>query len=63
MLVEPVVTGPVVKGRIPAGRPDLVRELVADGHLRDVEIVPPSLEDVFLDLYNEEPSDADADDR
>jgi ABC-2 type transport system ATP-binding protein len=63
ILVEPVVTGQVVKGRIPAGRPDLVRELVADSHLRDVEIAPPSLEDVFLDLYNEEPSDADADDR
>jgi len=59
ILTDSVVAGTVVNGRIPAGRPDLVRQLVDDAHLQDVEIAPPSLEDVFLDLYNEEPSDAD----
>ncbi len=46
------IRGPVVTGRIPAGRPDVVRELVCDDRLVDLTIVPMSLEDVVLDLYS-----------
>jgi ABC-2 type transport system ATP-binding protein len=59
-LHESVVTGSVVVGRMPAGRPDLVRELLTDPDVRDIEIEPPSLEDVFLGMYDEEVPDAGA---
>ena len=53
LLHDSVVTGTVVVGRIPAGRPDLVRELLTDPDVSDIEIEPPSLEDVFLGMYDE----------
>ena len=52
VLTEAVVNGTVVVGHLPAGRPDLVRELMTDEAIADVEIEPPSLEDVFLELYD-----------
>ena len=52
-LLEAQVSGNVVTGRIPAGRPDLVRKLAAGRGVVDIEVEPPSLEDVFLDLYGE----------
>lgn len=60
LLHDSVVTGTVVVGRIPAGRPDLVRELLTDPDVSDIEIEPPSLEDVFLGMYDEEVSDVDS---
>jgi ABC-2 type transport system ATP-binding protein len=57
-LMAPEVAGNVVTGRIPAGRPDLVRTLAAAEGLVDIEVEPPSLEDVFLDLYAEGGNDA-----
>jgi ABC-2 type transport system ATP-binding protein len=59
-LHDSIVTGHVVVGRMPAGRPDLVRQLLADPAVRDIEIEPPSLEDVFLGMYDEEVPDAGA---
>jgi ABC-2 type transport system ATP-binding protein len=46
------VDGCIVRGRIPAHRTDILRELL-DGEpgLVDLTVVPASLEDVFLDLY------------
>ena len=52
-LLEAQVAGNVVTGRIPAARPDLVRKLAAGRGVVDIEVEPPSLEDVFLDLYGE----------
>lgn len=52
-LADAVVSGEVITGRIPAGRPDVVRQLVADPSLRDIEIEPASLEDVVLEMYVE----------
>lgn len=46
------IRGPIVTGRIPAARPDLVRALVSDDRLVDLTISPVSLEDVILDLYS-----------
>ena len=52
-LNSPDMQGNVVKGRIPAGRPDLIRQLLEDPEIVDIEVEAPSLEDVFLDLYSE----------
>lgn len=60
-LSDAKAVGHIVTGRIPAGRPDIVRELADDPRLRDIEVEPPSLEDLFLDMYTEGESDADAD--
>lgn len=60
-LLAPVVTGNVVTGRIPASRPDIVGSLAAARGLVDIEVEPPSIEDVFLDLYAEGVSDAHVD--
>jgi ABC-2 type transport system ATP-binding protein len=46
-----VVDGCVLTGRIPAGRPDVLRTLAREAGLLDMTVVPASLEDVFLDLY------------
>lgn len=51
LLTSPTVAGNVVTGRIPSGRPDLVRTLLTDSDITDIEIEAPSLEDLFLDLY------------
>jgi ABC-2 type transport system ATP-binding protein len=50
------VNGTRVTGRIPAGRPDIVRKIVSDPALVDITIASASLEDVFLDLYTAEAS-------
>jgi len=47
------VEGCVARGRIPAGRLDVLRELAAEPGLLDLTVVPASLEDVFLDMYGE----------
>jgi ABC-type multidrug transport system ATPase subunit len=60
VLADATATGYVVTGRIPAGRPDVVRELVADPSLRDIEIQPASLEDVVLEMYVEGDADVHA---
>ena len=53
VLHDAIVTGNVVVGRIPAAAPDLIRQILADPTVVDIEIEPPSLEEVFLDLYDE----------
>lgn len=61
VLANATVVGNVVTGRIPAGQLDVVRQLVADPSLRDIEIEPASLEDVVLEMYVEGATDARAD--
>jgi ABC-2 type transport system ATP-binding protein len=51
MLGDPVVDECTVVGRLPAGRPDLVRRLLDEPDLRDITVAPLSLEEVVLDLY------------
>jgi ABC-2 type transport system ATP-binding protein len=63
LLHDVVVDGNRVTGRMSGARPDLVRELLSDPTVEDIEIEPPSLEDVFLDLYAEGGADADPDHR
>lgn len=58
VLADAQVTGDVVTGRIPAAHPEVVRQLVADPSLRDIEIEPASLEDVVLEMYVEGAHDA-----
>jgi ABC-2 type transport system ATP-binding protein len=43
--------GDVVHARAPAGRPDLLRALLADPSVVDVLVEPASLEETFLHLY------------
>jgi ABC-2 type transport system ATP-binding protein len=45
------VDGCLVRGRIPARRPDVLRELLAEPDLVDLTVVPASLEDLFLSMY------------
>jgi ABC-2 type transport system ATP-binding protein len=45
------IDGAQVTGRIPARRPELVRQLAAVPGVVDITVAPASLEDVFLDLY------------
>jgi len=40
---------------LPAGRPDLLRAVLADDDVEDVLVQPATLEDVFLDLYRDTP--------
>jgi ABC-2 type transport system ATP-binding protein len=53
-LVEAQVVGRTVTGRLPAARPDLVRRLLDDPDVEDIELVPPSLDDLFVGLYDKE---------
>jgi ABC-2 type transport system ATP-binding protein len=43
----------VLRGRLPAARPDLLRATLAAANVTDVLVEPARLEDVFLDLYRE----------
>lgn len=56
VLQQTHVEGNVVTGRIPADRPDVVRELVADDAVADITVEPASLEDIVLELYGEDGS-------
>ena len=51
------VEGSQVLGVMPPGRPDLLREWLNDPDIADIEVAPPSLDELFQDLY-EEASDA-----
>ncbi|HVS66925.1 MAG TPA: ABC transporter ATP-binding protein [Mycobacteriales bacterium] len=59
-LSDATAVGNVVTGRIPAAQPDVVRQLVADPALLDIEIAPASLEDIVLEMYVEGSTDAGA---
>jgi ABC-2 type transport system ATP-binding protein len=61
VLTDPEITGTTVVGRLPGGRPDLIRYLLDDPAVVDIEVEPPSLEDVFLEFYTDRGSDAHAD--
>jgi ABC-2 type transport system ATP-binding protein len=50
-LIAPTLDGLVLTGRIVRGHLDPVRALLADADLVDLEIVPASLEDAFVELY------------
>jgi hypothetical protein len=50
-LTAPVVDGSVVTGRVPARRPDLLRDLLTEPGLVDLTVAAASLENVFLDMY------------
>jgi ABC-2 type transport system ATP-binding protein len=50
-LLETVMQGRVVIGRVPAHRPDLLRGLLDDPDVDDVLVEPASLEETFLHLY------------
>jgi ABC-2 type transport system ATP-binding protein len=52
ILAAAQVDGCVARGRIPAWRPDVLRDLLTEPGLVDLTVVPASLEDVFLDLYS-----------
>ena len=54
VLAAAVVDGTSVTGHVPADRPDLLRELLADPEVVDLTVVPASLEDVVLALYTDE---------
>jgi ABC-2 type transport system ATP-binding protein len=49
------VEGDEVVGVMPAGRPDLLRRWLDDPDLVDVEVTPPSLDELFQDFYEETP--------
>ena len=52
-----LLAGSAVLGLMPSGRPDLLRSWLTDPDVIDVEVAPPSLDDLFQDFY-EEPFDA-----
>ena len=55
VLTAPTFEGRRVRGRIPADRPDLLREVLTDPDVTDLTVTPATLEDVFLDLYSRAP--------
>jgi ABC-2 type transport system ATP-binding protein len=52
-LNEVHVDGNQLKALLPAGRPELLRGVLADPGVDDVLVQPATLEDVFLDLYDD----------
>jgi ABC-2 type transport system ATP-binding protein len=50
-LTAPVIDGVTITGRVPARRPELLRELLDEPGLIDLTVAPASLENVFLDMY------------
>ena len=52
-LERPQIVDNAVLGLMPSGRPDLLRNWLADPDVVDVEVAPPSLDDLFQDFYEE----------
>jgi ABC-2 type transport system ATP-binding protein len=52
-LVETKITGNMLEAQVPSGRIDLVRALLEDPTIQDLTIEPASLEDAFVELYEE----------
>jgi len=55
-LADARLDGRTVRGHVPADRPDVLRDLLADPDVVDLTVVPASLEDVVLALYTGEAS-------
>jgi ABC-2 type transport system ATP-binding protein len=51
-LLDPTIDDHVVEARLPAGRVDVLRDVLA-GDVEDLVVEPAGLEDVFFDLYRE----------
>lgn len=52
-LLDLALDGTVLHARLPAGRTDVLRALLADPGVEDVLVEPTSLEETFLHLYEE----------
>ncbi len=52
-LIDPTFRDGVLTARLPGGRVDILRALIADAGAEDVLVEPASLEEAFMDLYDD----------